>query len=137
MIPPGVGVTGGSVCAMRLTRPNIIFPESPTEKHACLSCRSVGVNRQKMTELRAAWMLATMVSIETLGLPVLPFSGEKNTRTPASPVDTVFDHPTCLVVFVFVGLVLRSSKRSKYSRASSGDSKVWTRFACDVSPSVV
>jgi hypothetical protein len=54
-------------------------------------------------------MLATIVSIETLGLPVLPFSGEKNTRTPASPTDTVCDQPTFLVVFFLVGSVFSSS----------------------------
>jgi hypothetical protein len=54
-------------------------------------------------------MLATMVSMDTLGLPVLPFSGEKNTRTPASPTDTVFDQPTFFVVFAFVGFVLSNS----------------------------
>src|SRR5262245_31325452 len=98
---------------MRLTSPNIILPASPTEKHAWRSCSSVGVNRQKITELLAAWILETIVSIWALASPGWPFSGEKNTRIPASPTETVFDHPTFLAVFALVGFVLRSSYRSK------------------------
>ena len=50
------GRRGGSWLSVgdAINEANIIFPASPAEKQAWRSCSSVGVKRQKITELCAA-----------------------------------------------------------------------------------
>src|SRR5262245_28827221 len=94
---------------MLLSMPNSSLPRSPVASRDRISCGSVGLNMQNMTELLAPLIALITVSIDTR----LPFgSGEKKTRTAALPTLIELDHAASFAVAATVGSFCSSFCRS-------------------------